>query len=110
MFIQGTHSLINILRWELVVLATSPTLVPLHKNITIKVNGARLLRVQVNAVNEFDCLVIKENIMPTCAMDRPEGYYQDLKLRRNSYRDKLIAKGVINDSNKMRTLMHRKGL
>ena len=48
--------------------------------------------------------------MPTFSIDKPAGHYVDLSRKRNEYRGKLIAKGVVNGSTKMLKLMHRKGL
>lgn len=48
--------------------------------------------------------------MPSCGCSRDRKYYQQLAARRQAYREKLIAKGVMDGSNKMLTLMYRKGL
>ncbi len=47
--------------------------------------------------------------MPSCLGKSPE-YYRQIKLKREAYRQKLIAKGVFDGGSKMRELMTRKGL
>jgi len=48
--------------------------------------------------------------MPSCGCSKTAEDYQKLRDRRQAYREKLIAKGVMDGSNKMLTLMCRKGL
>lgn len=46
--------------------------------------------------------------MPSCM--EQERDWSELQRKRAEYRKKLIAKGVVDGSNKMRELMFRKGL
>ena len=48
--------------------------------------------------------------MPSCGYDETPEYYRELNRKRNAYRQKLIAKGVMDNSSKMLKLMCRKGL
>ncbi len=48
--------------------------------------------------------------MPSCGTDNSPEYFQELSRRREAYRQKLIAKGVVDGSRKMQKLMIRKGL
>ncbi len=48
--------------------------------------------------------------MPTESIDHHPEYYRELVRKRKIYRNKLITKGVIDGSTKMRKLMARKGL
>lgn len=45
--------------------------------------------------------------MPSCGFEKD---WRAIKAKREKYRQKLIAKGVLDGSNKMRALMARKGL
>lgn len=46
--------------------------------------------------------------MLSCGYDVPNDYYAKISAKRKAYRKKLISKGIVDGSNKMRSLMCRK--